>query len=423
MCAAQDADALLTTIDRDEHKLRLVSWAKAFSVEKLKHYRTSAQVQDKLWIVRMRPDVFRYLQARTIQLVEILKKKEREPVALSHWILLWAIDVMGDMAFSGGYETLMAGKDVEGWTEVLHKGVLFVGVLGQVPWMKDLVALAPVPAPNLAIQKSTEKKIEETRRKTGGNRNDILSIIVSNSLGFVVAHAYTRPGLQQNDTEGGIELTRLQLLADASLVMAAGSDTVSEAMTALMRYIAADAKIQWRLRVELTQAFDGPVEDMDAAMLLKLPYLDACVQEVLRLVPPVAAGPVRWNRDVDTQVLDKVIPAGTTVSSPNYAMFRDHRWLGGGSPHNGDAYVPFCFGAGTCIGKPVALHNMKFVLRHSAMIVQIFTRHRSRLLTACLIRAFDISIPGDFDVGKFDESYKEHSLWVHDKLFVNLSPL
>ncbi|KAG6916568.1 hypothetical protein DXG01_006339 [Tephrocybe rancida] len=271
-------------------------------------------------------------------------------------------DITGDMAFSGGFETLMAGKDVDGWTEVLHMAGLFTGVLGQVPWTKDLIALMPIPGPILAIQKSTEKKVEETRRKTGENCNDILSIIVSNSLSFVVAHAYARPDLQQNDTEGGIELTRLQVLADASLIVAASADTVSEGMMALMRYIAADAKIQRRLRVELTQAFDGPIEDMDVATLLKLPYLDACVQEALRLRPPVAASPSRWNRDVDTQVLDKVIPAGTTVGSPNYTIFRDHRWLGGVSPHNDDAYVPFSLGAGVCIGKPVALHNMKFVL-------------------------------------------------------------
>lgn len=28
-------------------------------------------------------------------------------------------DVMGDMAFSGGFETMSAGKDTEGWMEVV----------------------------------------------------------------------------------------------------------------------------------------------------------------------------------------------------------------------------------------------------------------------------------------------------------------
>ncbi|KAG5653447.1 hypothetical protein H0H81_000336 [Sphagnurus paluster] len=318
--APQDADALITTIDKNEHAQRLVGWTKAFSAESIKNYRSSAQ-------------------ARTTQLLEILAQK-KDTVSLSQWISLWAIDVMGDMSFSGGFETMAAGKDTEGWMDV------------------------------------------------------------------------------QNDTEGGVPLSKLQAHADASFIVLAGSDTVSEAMTALVRYVTADAKIQEHLRSELAGAFDGPIEDMDYYTLSKLPYLDACVQEALRMVPPVAAGPPRWNKDTDTQILNHVIPAGTTVACPNYAMFHDprnfvdpdsfrpERWLKEGlaGPHNTEAYVPFCYGPGVCIGKPVALYNMK-------------------LLTASVIRSFDLSFPKDFSLTKFDASYKEHNLWVHDELLVSLKAL
>ena len=38
------------------------------------------------------------------------------------------------------------------------------------------------------------------------------------------------------------------------------------------------------------------------------------------------------------------------------------RWLPGSEiqPHNTDAFVPFCYGPGVCIGKPVALYNIKY---------------------------------------------------------------
>ncbi|KAF9019481.1 hypothetical protein BDZ89DRAFT_1139279 [Hymenopellis radicata] len=67
------------------------------------------------------------------------------------------------MSFSGGFETLSAGKDTEGWMEVSRMGVLFVGVLGQVPWMRDVLALAPSPGPILTCQQFAGKKVEETR--------------------------------------------------------------------------------------------------------------------------------------------------------------------------------------------------------------------------------------------------------------------
>lgn len=73
-------------------------------------------------------------------------------------------------------------------------------------------------------------------------------------------------------------------------MVVAGQDTISQAMTAFFRYVVADKSILERLRKELDGSFDGSVEDMDPFRLAKLPFLDACVQETLRVLPPVAAG-------------------------------------------------------------------------------------------------------------------------------------
>ncbi|KAK0189112.1 cytochrome P450 [Armillaria mellea] len=369
--APQDADALITTNDAAEHASRLTAWNKAFSTENLKNYRAQAKV-------------------RTAQLLDIVDaiSKEKTAFSLSHWISLWGIDVMGDMAFSGGFETMSAGKDTEGWMEVLHMGTLFVGVLGQVPWMRDILALAPSPGPILTFQQFAGKKVEETSRKNAGTAPRYFGHnckVASRSL-------------IQDESSGGPKLSKFQAAADASFIVLAGSDTVSEAMVALMRYLTG--------------------HHIDDFTLSKLPYLDACIQEALRMVPPVAAGPPRWNGDKPTQILDQYIPPGTSAACPVFTMhhdprnfadpdsFRPERWLNGGigGPHNIDAFVPFCYGPGVCIGKPVALYNMK-------------------LLTATIVRSFDLSFPDDFEVHKFDASYKEHNLWVHGDLMVKLNSL
>lgn len=86
--------------------------------------------------------------------------------------------------------------------------------------------------------------------------------------------------------------------------------------------------------------------------------------------------------------------------------FRPERWLNGGigGPHCTEAYIPFCYGPGVCIGKPVAIFNMKW-------------------LAASIIRSFEVSFPAGFDVNKFDASYEEHNIWVHDELVVELRSL
>ena len=100
-------------------------------------------------------------------------------------------------------------------------------------------------------------------------------------------------------------------------------------------------------------------------------------------------GPPRYSAK-DDQILGRFIPVGTTVACPTYTLHRDceklqffkrdhsnysfparnfrdpnefkpERWLSASKlePHVQDAFIPFSYGPGVCIGKPVALHNMK----------------------------------------------------------------
>jgi cytochrome P450 len=73
-------------------------------------------------------------------------------------------------------------------------------------------------------------------------------------------------------------------------MVTAGTETVAQGSMALFRQLAEDQSIQTRLREEVDEAFDSDMEDMDVYTLGKLPYLDAVVQETLRLVPPVPSG-------------------------------------------------------------------------------------------------------------------------------------
>jgi hypothetical protein len=53
-------------------------------------------------------------------------------------------------------------------------------VLGNIPWMRDVLALAPQPDPILTFQKFAAKKVEETKQKNGGAaKQDILGTVVS----------------------------------------------------------------------------------------------------------------------------------------------------------------------------------------------------------------------------------------------------
>ncbi|KAL1694877.1 cytochrome P450 [Schizophyllum commune] len=368
--APSDADALTNIPNKERYMERLPAWHRAFSSENVKRFRPMAE-------------------ARTSQLIEILAKKSEdgEIIDLSHWISMWGIDNMGDMSFSGGFEKLTAGRDEEGWTDIVCSRL-------SVSYMRDILRLAPTPGPIAAFQRLTGKKVEETRQKQAGVHADILSIL-------------------QNTEAGEYKITEAEAAADASFLIVAGWDTVSECATTFFRYVFADRAVLTRLRAEIIDAFGDLDPDYDT--LVRLPYLDACVQEALRMVPPVAAGPPRTSGAADYTIMGHYIPKGTVVACPIYTMhrsadnfsdpdtFKPERWLGERPDfvHNSEAFIPFSSGIGICLGKPVALYNMK-------------------LLAANVVRSFDADFAESFSLEEFDGSYKEHNLWRHGPLLMRL---
>ncbi|KAF8075261.1 cytochrome P450 [Lyophyllum atratum] len=375
--ARQDADGLVTTIERAEHASSVVAWNKAFSGDSLHNFRGMAEI-------------------RTNQLLDILhaQSTDGQIIDLSHWISLWAMDNMGDMSFSGGFETMAAGKDVEGWMKMFNVGSIFVGIAGQAPWIGGLIAFLPQLGPVLTFQKFVREKVASTRAKSLAPKQDILGII-------------------QDESSGGPALSPEEAAADAGLMLVAGSETISQGLTALFRHIIGDPTVQTRLRAEIGAAFDEGEYVDPVRLTTQLPFLDACVQETLRMVPPLAIGPPRYSDGDGGQILDRWIPGGTTIACPMYTLHHDpqnfgrpeefipERWLAPSevTPHVQEAFLPFSYGPGACVGKPVALYNMK-------------------LFAVRVLQRFQLSFPEGFDVGGFDASYKEHNLWIHDPLLV-----
>lgn len=157
----------------------------------------------------------------------------------------------------------------------------------------------------------------------------------------------------------------------------AGSDTVAIPLRSVLYYVLSDAAVYARLIQELEGAhLSIPVAWNEAR---RLPYLDAVIQEALRIHPPVGLGPERIVPPGGLRLSSGLeFAGGTQVSINAWAMhrcvdsfgvdpdkYRPERWLPVDGESSTDfetrlgdmrrASFTFGFGSRMCIGKNLSL--------------------------------------------------------------------
>jgi len=183
-----------------------------------------------------------------------------------------------------------------------------------------------------------------------------------------------------------------RLAADVMGLMAAGFDTSAHAMAWTVHELLAHPEVTDRLRAEFASVFpaDGGGA-VTAEHLAALPYATAVWQESLRKYPPVPLASRRaLTADLTLPSDGSVLPAGTTVAIPVYALhhnsstfpspdvFDPSRWLappaGGGRRTAGTgagagagaaakaSFMPFSAGGRNCPGQQLSGVEWKVVL-------------------------------------------------------------
>lgn len=181
------------------------------------------------------------------------------------------------------------------------------------------------------------------------------------------------------------KLDRRELQQDCMLMVVAGSDTTSNAMTFCLYELARHPNVVARLREELDPVVSERLQPQDFDTLRdSAPLLNACINETLRLWPPVPSGLQRTTTSSLTLPDDArgsqgkiVLPPDTVASTHTWTVHRDpksfydadsfipDRWMeaeGGSAVHNPKAWAPFGFGSTSCIGKNLAYMEMRAVL-------------------------------------------------------------
>ncbi|KAK0757523.1 hypothetical protein N5P37_010250 [Trichoderma harzianum] len=343
------------------------------------------------------PVIHKYID----KLVTALKTQcaNQEKVDVVRWYNYTTFDIIGDLAFGEPFYCLEK-SDYHPWVALIFSGVKnisFISVCSKHGALGMMLALLLMPKDLLA--KGTEHRrlsIEKTRRRldSGSSRPD-----------FMTAMTTTRGSAE--------ELTFNELASSASLLIAAGSETTATALSAATYYLGLYPETFGKLAAEVRSAFRSE-EEIKLTNLQHLNYLQAVIDEAMRLFPSAPGTQPRIISPGGDTIVGRYVPAGTIVgvwkwvNHHNPAHFHEaesfipERWLGDAHFENDkkDAFMPFSVGPRNCIGRNLAYAEM-------------------RLILARMVWNFDIKLSEE-SIG-WDMKSKVYMLWEKGPIYVHLT--
>ncbi|KAI1810882.1 cytochrome P450 CYP4/CYP19/CYP26 subfamily protein [Poronia punctata] len=289
-------------------------------------------------------------------------------IDLGDWLQFFAFDVMGTLTFSKRYGFLDQGRDVDGRILAIFRYMKAAAPMTQIPWLDKCI---------------NKNRIAHTFRRTPG-----MSIMgfVGKVVGARSKDVEERRGSKDKDKEsrrkdfldhyleireGNPEIPTWAPLAWVFSNVLAGSDSVGTVMRTVMYNLLLHQTSLEKLRQELLDAnVSEPYPQWSEVG--GLPYLDACIQEGLRLYPPFALPFERIVPAGGITIQGKYIPEGTIVGASPYVVnrytpvfgedaeiWRPERWLEGDRKVLDRSLLTFGAGKRVCLGKHIGILELK----------------------------------------------------------------
>ncbi|SCN79469.1 related to pisatin demethylase cytochrome P450 [Fusarium fujikuroi] len=337
--------ALQMTRDKEEHANRRKAWDLAFSSKALREYEAR-------------------VAGYTTQLFEQIEASQSTPIDASLWFNFYSFDVMGDLAFGRTFDMLKNGT-AHPFMKLVHSNMLMAGSLSHLTWIFPLLKRIPVlNQKNLEFQGWLKQQVD-WRQKNKPDLPDVFSWILSDY------DALNKPTAQ--DT--------INLHGDAQLIAVAGSDTTAASLTCLFFELAINPQTCLTLQRELDQYY-AENDKPDHSSLSKLRYLQACINESMRLYPAIPSGLQRMTPPEGLDIGNTHLPGDTIVTIPTYTFNRDERLFTHADKFiperwttkkeltkDPSLFVPFSIGQYSCVGKQLGLMEIRFV---ASQILQKF---------------------------------------------------
>ncbi|KAI4156798.1 MAG: hypothetical protein L6R39_001020 [Caloplaca ligustica] len=286
-------------------------------------------------------------------------------INMTDWLNFFTMDVIGDLAFGEAFGCLKNGE-YHSWVRTLFsylKGMSLAAAPRYYPTTEFLFEKL-IPKSVLEGQRRhTEYAHEKINRRLDmkTDRPDFMTPFMRNNANFET-------------------MSRDEILATFNFIIVGGSETTATALTGVFNHLAKkeNEQIMARLCTEIRTAFKTE-EDITIDATRDLPYLEAVINEGLRMCNPVPGGLPRVVPEGDERATLTANPQ-TRLGVRTFAVNRSRklfanpdrfvpeRWLPKGerpAEYDNDqlsASKPFSIGFHSCMGRTLAWVELRLVV-------------------------------------------------------------
>lgn len=219
-------------------------------------------------------------------------------VDLNVWFNFLTFDISGDLSFAESFDCLKTGK-AHPWVEIAQdfgKGLSLVASVNQYPPIDKLL--------RYVIPKNIRQRQTDHRAMSYAMARKRLALETDRPDYITPTKKYSKEKVALSIEEWQVNMV---------VIVFAGSETTASALTAITRELVQNRGVLNRLTREIRNAFEKE-DDIKIASTGSLPYLDAVINEGLRLDPPIVIGVPRVVPEGGDSVCGQQIPGGVSTA-------------------------------------------------------------------------------------------------------------
>lgn len=277
--------SIVSTPDHAAHERMRKLLSYCFSVKALKGQECTIHYHTDLMIRKFR---------------EKMHTKNRATINVVNWYMFLTFDVLGDLGFGESFNCLNSST-LHPWVGTIFnyfKIAAYIGLL-RLYTSRSIDRVLMICAPKSAVKTSKEHyewAVEKVHRRMNldTQRDDFMSHI-----------------LEHNDKDG---MSIDEIENNTNVLIVAGSETCGTVLSGTTNYLMKFPMAYHKLVEEIRTTFHR-TEDMTFKALADLPYLNAVIEEGLRMSPPSASGLAHLVPQGGDTVCGTWLPEGVSLKS------------------------------------------------------------------------------------------------------------